>query len=153
LAYTLAKRIGVENAPLVDHRIGIETSCEATKDDTPLLFFEGEKSFRVSLMRHRLLDKFKIPADISLVRRLSYNLGAVRRFDSFLMIAEKASAVYKALKRDVVAAMPSYMANSVGILDQIVDSENNLGRLAELYIQLRMKAQRDAFFLIYTSFC
>ena len=140
LAYTLAKRIGVENAPLVDHRIGIEKSCEATKDDTPLLFFEGEKSFRVSLMRHRLLDKFKIPADISLVRRLSYNLGAVRRFDSFIMISEKASAVYKALKRDVVAAMPSYIANSVGILDQIVDSENNLGRLAELYIQLRIKS-------------
>lgn len=140
LAYTLAKRIGVEKTPLVDHRIEVESSCEATKDDTPLLFFEGENLFRALLKRRRLLDKFKIPADISLVRRLSYNLGAVRRFDSFLMIVEKASAVYKSLKRDVSAAMPSYMANSVEILEKIIDSENNLGRLAELFIELRVKS-------------
>ena len=147
LAYTLAKRVGVLASPLVDHRIGVDTSCEATKDETPLLFLEGEKNFRDSLKRRGLFDKFREAADVSLIRRLEYNLGAVRQFKSFVSIAEKTKDIYKSLRISLGDAVPKYIASAVEMLDEIVDNWNNVGQLADIFVRIqgRDKVRKSEF--------
>ena len=137
LAYALAKRIGVETCPLVDRRVGVETSCESTKDETPLIFLDGEKAFLDAMKRHRILKKFRTAADVSSVLRLAYNLGAVRRFDGFVSIARKAKDVYLPLKERIADAMPLYLAKSVELLDKIVANVEDLECLAELFAELQ----------------
>ena len=137
LAYTLAKKVGVTVSPLVDHRIGVDTSCEATKDETPLLFLDGEKVFRDSMKRRGIFDKFREAADISSIRRLAYNLGAVRQFKSFVSIAEEAKDVYKPLRLGLGDAVPRYLASAIEMLDEVVDNWNNVGQLAEIFVKIQ----------------
>ena len=139
LSYTLAKKVGVMASPLVDHRIGVDTSCETTKDETPLLFLDGEKIFRDSMKRRGLFDKFREAADISLIRRLAYNLGAVRQFKSFVSIAEAAKDIYKSLRISLGDVMPRYIASAVEMLDEIVGNWNNVGQLAEIFVSIQRR--------------
>ena len=137
LALSLSRRIGVMHIPVVDRRIGVSTSLESTKDETPLLFLDDEKIFRDSMKRRGLFDKFRAAADISLIRRLAYNLGAVRQFKSFVSIAEKIKDIYKSLRISLGNAVPQYIVSAVEMLDEIVDNWNKVGQLAEIFVSIQ----------------
>ncbi|MBQ5795317.1 MAG: glycosyltransferase, partial [Kiritimatiellae bacterium] len=49
LALSLAHRLGVKPIPLIERRIGVATSLETTKDETPLIFIDAERMFREEL--------------------------------------------------------------------------------------------------------
>ncbi|MCR5751561.1 MAG: glycosyltransferase [Kiritimatiellae bacterium] len=141
LSYALAKRISVETCPLVDRRVGLATSCESTKDETPLIFLDGERAFLDAMKQHRILEKFRRAVDISSVLRLEYNLGAVRRFNSFILIAKTAKTVYLPLKLRLADATPPCLAKAVELLDKIVANVDDVERLAETFADLQSKGK------------
>ena len=87
LALSLARRIGIMQQSLFNHRIGVATSLESTKDETPLIFADAERIFRDSLSARGLLDRFKRAADAAYLVNLAYNLRKVGRFASFRAVA------------------------------------------------------------------
>ena len=97
LALSLARRIGVCPRSMFDHRIGVATSLESTKDETPLAFAEAERIFRKSLSKRKLLSKFRLAANVSSVVRLAYNLRSVRIFANFKSGAQYCAAEFPKL--------------------------------------------------------
>lgn len=87
LALSLARRLGVVVQSLCDHRVGVATSLESTKDETPLIFAEAERLFASSLSAHGLAERFGAAAKVASVARMAYNLRQVCRFSSFAAIA------------------------------------------------------------------
>ena len=137
LAYALAERLGVMKSPLVDHRIGVPTSCESTKDETPLIFFEGEKIFLDSLKQHDIEKRFRTAASISSVLRLAYNLGAVKSFSSFVAIARRAKVVYGSLKESLRGAIPPDVAKALSFVEEVISGTNSEPHLVDLFIKIR----------------
>ncbi|MBR4617382.1 MAG: glycosyltransferase, partial [Kiritimatiellae bacterium] len=137
LTYALAKRIGVSKDLLVDHRIGVGTSCESTKDETPLLFLEGEAIFRDSMKQRGLWRKFKAAADVSSVRRLAYNIGAVREFASFNAIAQKLDGIYRSLKKSVSGKLPPDVERAVELVEKVVSAARSKDQLVDLFLVLQ----------------
>ena len=86
LALSLARRLGVMNLPLIERRVGVATSLESTKDETPLLFIDAERIFRKELDRLGLSGKYKDAVNAAFAVRLAYNLRAVRQFASYKAI-------------------------------------------------------------------
>ena len=82
LALSLAGRIGVMCRTMLDHRIGVKTSLEATKDAAPLIFIEAERIFREELNRHGLSGRYRDAANAAFVVRLAYNLRCVQKYAS-----------------------------------------------------------------------
>ena len=89
LALSLSRRIGVMQMPVVDRRIGVASSLESTKDETPLIFFEAEQLLRDSLKERKLWSRFKSAVFSAFVVRLLYNLQAARRYSNFRAIIDK----------------------------------------------------------------
>jgi len=89
LALALSSRIGVLLQSLFEHRTGVASSLESTKDETPLIFFEAEQILRDSLKQRGLWNRFKTAVYSAFVSRLEYNLQAVLSYQSFLAIIDK----------------------------------------------------------------
>ena len=85
-ALLLSKRIGVLDIPLCDHRVGVDTSLESTKDETPCIFIDAAKWFCKSVNLSRRADWVKLAFRVSQVARYAYNLRAVRKYSSFRSI-------------------------------------------------------------------
>ena len=89
LALSLSRRIGAIGASMIDRRIGVSTSLESTKDETPLVFIEAERIFREELSRRGLSGKFGDAVNAAFVVRLAYNIRAVRAFASYKAILDE----------------------------------------------------------------
>ena len=85
-ALLLSKRIGVLDVPLCDHRVGVDTSLESTKDETPCIFIDAAKWFCKSVNLSSCADWVKLAFRVSQVARYAYNLRAVRKYSSFRSI-------------------------------------------------------------------
>jgi len=94
LAMALSHRIGILRESLVEKRDDVKTSLESTKDETPLIFAEAERTFRESLSKRKLLQQFERAANVSSIVRLDYNLRSVRRFANFKSIAQYCAAEF-----------------------------------------------------------
>ena len=137
LASSLASRIGIMSNQLVCHRIGVGTSCESTKDETPLLFLEGERVFREFMERRGLWKRFERAASISSIRRLAYNLGAVRDLESFIAIAREADAIYWSLKKNLGDVVPPEIEGEAGIVEQVLANIKDERQLIGCFIKIR----------------
>ena len=89
LALSLSRRIGAIVTPMIDRRIGVSTSLESTKDETPLVFIEAERIFREELGRRGLSGRFGDAVNAAFVVRLAYNIKAVRAFASYKAILDE----------------------------------------------------------------
>lgn len=89
LALALSSRLGVLAQPVYERRIGVASSLESTKDETPLVFFDAEQLLRDALQRRNLWNRFKVAVYSAFVSNLAYNLRAVRRYSSFKAIIAK----------------------------------------------------------------
>ena len=94
LALSLARRLGVMNLPLIERRVGVATSLESTKDETPLLFIDAERIFRKELDRLGLSGKYKDAVNAAFAVRLAYNLRAVRQFASYKAIFDETRELF-----------------------------------------------------------
>ena len=158
LAMALSHRIGILRESLVEKRDDVKTSLESTKDETPLIFAEAERTFRESLSKRKLLQQFKRAANVSSIVRLDYNLRSVRRFASFKSIAQYCAAEFPKFEikgdesgvmrfaeackcvRDIVALAD----DPDGLAEAFADILAAKGR-APLHAKLeRLTAERDA---------
>ncbi len=96
LALSLARRLGVMFPPLVERRLGVATSLESTKDETPLIFIDAERVFREELDRRGLLGKYRDAVNASFAVRLAYNFRAVRTFASYKAIFDETRGLFAA---------------------------------------------------------
>ncbi|MBS7286562.1 MAG: glycosyltransferase [Kiritimatiellae bacterium] len=147
MALSIACRIGVMLVPIVNHRMGVSTSLESTKDDTPLIFAEAERIFRSSLSRRRLLGRFRRAADVSHLVNIAYCLHMVRRFSSFRAIARYCAEKFPELnlKGDEVGIRSFY--GSFKRVSSVVEAVNDADSLAEIFAEVqaskRLRSLRD----------
>ena len=83
LALACAKKIGVLPQSLVDHRVGLATSLESTKDETPWIFAIGEEHLHEELKKRGLYDIYGSYARLRACTRLAWNLNAMKTFEGF----------------------------------------------------------------------
>ena len=144
LAMSLARRIGVLLQPLGDHRVGVATSLESTKDETPLIFAEAQEIFRRSLADRGLLDKFGKAGNAAHLLNLAYNLRKVCRFSSFKAIAGYCAEEFPklGLKGDEVdvEAFPG----SFKRIESIAAVARDTDRLAEIFADIQISKRLHA---------
>ena len=110
-ALVLAKRISSFDKPLVLHRTGTDASLEATKDETPLVFWEADRIFREWIQERGLWPAFRAASGFATMGRISYNLTAMRSFDAFRRVLQIARSVYETAKEDAAGVDdPLYLA-------------------------------------------
>ena len=148
LAMSLARRIGVLLRPLMEHRIGVATSLESTKDETPLIFAEAEEIFRRSLADRGLLDKFGKADNAAHLLNLAYNLRKVCRFSSFKAIAGYCAEEFPklGLKGDEidVEAFPGSFKRIESIAAVACDTDRLAEIFADIQISKRLHAHGDS---------
>ncbi len=144
LAMSLARRIGVLLRPLMEHRIGVATSLESTKDETPLIFAEAEEIFRKSLADRGLLGRFGKAGNAAHLLNLAYNLRKVCRFSSFKAIAGYCAEEFPklGLKGDEVdvEAFPG----SFKRIESIAAVARDTDRLAEIFADIQISKRLHA---------
>ena len=145
LAMSLARRIGALIRPAVDHRIGVATSLESTKDETPLAFAEAERIFRDSLSEHGLLDKFRESDNVAHAISLAYNLRRVRCFSSFRALAQYCAAEFPSLGLTGDEARMAIFAMSFRRISSVAAAANDIDRLADVFAEIRAMARVEAF--------
>ena len=143
LALALSSRIGVLAQPVYERRIGVASSLESTKDETPLIFFEAEQLLRDSLRRRNLWDRFNAAVYSSFVPVLAYNLRAVRRYSSFRAIVAK----YRQERRQWLCwervVLPERFAGQVQLVEDI-EKDMDDDELIALFVKVREAAGRNA---------
>ena len=148
LAMSLARRIGVLLRPLMEHRIGVATSLESTKDETPLIFAEAQEIFRRSLADRGLLDKFGKAGNAAHLLNLAYNLRKVCRFSSFKAIAGYCAEEFPklGLKDDEVdvEAFPGSFKRIESIAAVARDTDRLAEIFADIQISKRLHARGDS---------
>ncbi|MBR4523430.1 MAG: glycosyltransferase, partial [Kiritimatiellae bacterium] len=139
LALALSRRIGVMQMPVVDRRIGVETSLESTKDETPLIFFEAEQLLRDSLKERKLWSRFKAAVYTAFVSSLAYNLRAVRNYSSFRAIIAK----YREEREQWICwkqvDMQARYANNLQLIKDIEEDMDDDDQIA-LFVKLKEAA-------------
>ena len=145
LAMSLARRIGALIRTAVDHRIGVATSLESTKDETPLAFAEAERIFRDSLFEHGLLDKFRESANVAHAIYIAYNLHRLRRFSDFRAVAQYCAKVFPGLKLKGDEANISAFTYTHKRLANIAATANDTDSLADVFAEIRAMARVEAF--------
>ena len=135
-AMSLSRRIGVMQMPVVDRRIGVLTSLELTKDETPLIFFEAEQLLRDSLKKRKLWSRFKTAVFSAFVLRLAYNLRAVRSYSSFRAIIAKYRQDHQQWICWEDVALPVQYADSLQLVKDIEKETDDDGQIA-VFVKLR----------------
>ena len=143
LAQALSSRIGVFTQSIFERRIGVASSLESTKDETPLIFFEAEQLLRDSLQKRNLWSRFKAAVYSSFVSHLAYNLRAVRQYPSFRAIIAK----YRQDPRRWICwehvVVPEGFAGQVQLVKDIMEDMNEDDQIA-LFVKLREAAAKNA---------
>ena len=143
LALALSSRIGVLAQPVYERRIGVVSSLESTKDETPLIFFGAEQLFRDSLRRRNLWDRFKAAVYSAFVSKLAYNLRAVRRYSSFKSIV----ANYRQERQQWICwehvALPEKFAENMQLVKEIETDLDEDDQIA-LFVKLREAAAKKS---------
>ena len=143
LALSLSSRIGVFAQSVYERRIGVASSLESTKDETPLIFFEAERLLRDSLRKRNLWSRFKAAVYSAFVFRLAHNLQAVRRYSSFRAIIDK----YRQEQQQWICwehvALPERFAGNLQLVKDIMEGLDDDDQIA-LFVQLREAAARNA---------
>ena len=135
LALSLAQRMGVMPLPLVERRIGVATSLESTKDETPLVFVEAERLSRSQLCERGRLDKFKTAADVAFLANLAYNLRKVNCFSSFKAISRLCAETLPRLgvKGDETDAKP--FTSAFRFVTDVAAAVDNPDTLADMFAE------------------
>ena len=143
LALALSSRIGVLAQSIYERRIGVASSLESTKDETPLIFFEAEQLLRDSLRARNLWDRFKAAVYSAFVSHLAYNLRAVRRYSSFKSIV----ANYRQERQQWICwehvALPERFAKNAQLVKDIEADLDEDEQIA-LFVGLREAAAKNA---------
>ncbi|MBR4604468.1 MAG: glycosyltransferase, partial [Kiritimatiellae bacterium] len=144
LAMSLARRIGAKLRPAVDHRIGVATSLESTKDETPLIFAEAERIFRNSLSERGLLDKFMEADNVAHAIYIAYNLRRLRRFSGFRAVAQYCAKVFPGLglKGDETSIFAFTWVHKR--LSSITAAANDTDSLADIFAEIQVAARKKA---------
>ncbi len=135
LALSLAQRLGVMPLPLVERRIGVATSLESTKDETPLVFVEAERLSRSQLCERGRLDKFKTAADVAFLANLACNLRKVNCFSSFKAISRLCAETLPRLgvKGDETDARP--FTSAFRFVTDVAAAADNPDTLADMFAE------------------
>ncbi|MBP5345489.1 MAG: glycosyltransferase family 2 protein [Bacteroidales bacterium] len=107
LALAASESIGVLFIPTFNHRNNIDTSVEANKDQTPLIFHEAEIAYYRKLEESGL-DEYKDASKVRSLNRLCYNLRAMKTFSGFSAIFERLPEYYEEYQIDVPNTEPVY---------------------------------------------
>lgn len=83
LAVCLSKRISWLDEPLIFHRLEVSGSLEYTKDETPTIFWEGNKLEIEALKQYGLWEAFREAFKLSCTFKLEYHLNAMKTFEGF----------------------------------------------------------------------
>lgn len=137
LALSLARRLGVMLQTMVDHRIDVATSLEATKDETPLIFADAERIFRRLLAERGLLDRFERAADAAFLVNLAYNLQRVNRFASFRAVARLCAEKFPGLAIEGVANGGASSAFALKTVSAAVAAVEDTDALVDLFVDMR----------------
>ena len=143
LALALSSRIGVLAQSVYERRIGVASSLESTKDETPLGFFEAEQLLRDSLQERNLWDRCKAAVYSAFVSMLAYNLQAVRRYSSFKAIVAKYRLEHQQWICWEHVALPESFADQVQLAKDIEGGMDDEDQIA-LFVKLREAAARKA---------
>ena len=138
-ALLLSKKIGVLDVPLCDHRVGVATSLESTKDETPCIFVDAAKWFCKSINLPRRAEWAKLAFRISQVIRYAYNLGAVQKYSSFRNITSCLCDNSENLFRRVESCQLASYTNAYEFLCLIKRSDDDFRM--ELMVDNRVKRQ------------
>ena len=141
-ALLLSQRIGVLDVPLCDHRVGVDTSLESTKDETPCAFIDAEKWFCNSINLSCRAEWVKLAFRISQVIRSAYNLRAVRNYSSFRNILSCLCDNFENLLQRVDTCQFVPYADAYEFLCLIKRSDDD--SLMELFVDNRVKRQARA---------
>ena len=136
VALALSSRIGVFAHSVYERRIGVASSLESTKDETPLIFFEAEQLMRDSLRKRRLWGRFKTAVYSAFVSRLAYNLQAVRNYSSFRSIIAKYCQERKQWIRWDGVVLPEWHSASLQLVKDIEKGMDEEDQIA-LFVKLR----------------
>lgn len=99
---SLAERIGVLQKQILCRRVGLNTSLESTKDNTPLAFAEAEASFLKIMEGRSVLLEVASAAALMSVIRLDYNLRAMRSAYGVCQVFDYAKKIYPELLRSEI---------------------------------------------------
>lgn len=141
LTMALAARIGAFRESIYDHRIGVASSLESTKDETPLIFFEAEQLLRNDLRERNLWSRYKAAVYTAFAVRLAYNLRAVMRYSSFKAIIAK----YRQEREQWICwedvGLLEWDLDTRRLIEDIV-SDLDEGEQISLFVKLRDMASR-----------
>ena len=124
LALVIAERVGVLPEPLVDHRVGLATSLESTKDETPWIFAVGEEHLHAELKRRGLYERHGSYARLRACTRLAWNLNAMKSFKGFQELRHGAGDFYAryALNKDDPLAQEKAYADAQSTILEVLSS-------------------------------
>lgn len=143
LALALSSRIGVFAQPVLEHRIGVASSLESTKDETPFVFFEAEQLLRDSLRERNLWSRFKTAVYTAFVPRLAYNLRNMRNYSNFRAIIAKYRQEQKQWISWEQVALPERFANNQQLVKDIEADMDDDEQIA-LFVKVREAAAKNA---------
>ena len=141
-ALALSSRIGVLAQSVYERRIGVASSLESAKDETPLIFFEAEQLLRDSLHKRNLWDRFNAAVYSSFVPVLARNLRAVRRYSSFRAIVAKYRREHQQWICWEHVALPERFAGQVQLVEDIEKDMDDDEQIA-LFVKLRVAAAQN----------
>ena len=141
-ALLLSKRIGVLDVPLSDHRVGVVTSLESTKDETPCIFVDAAKWFCKSINLPRRAEWVKLAFRVSQVTRYAYNLRAVRKYSSFRSILSCLCDNLESLFQRVESCQLASYTDAYEFLCRVKRADEDLRM--ELFVDNRVKRQVGA---------
>ena len=140
LAMSLSNRLGVLPQTIFDRRVGVATSLESTKDETPLIFAEAEDLFIRALAERGLLDDFKYAANASFVANLAYNLRKICRFSSFTVIARYCAKTFpKLTAEEKIKAKCARFERDARFVAGVVADANSPEALAGIFADIHAK--------------
>ena len=137
LALSLASRIGCLSEPFYSQRIGVTSSLESTKDETPLIFFDAEQLFRGLLKKYHLWMQYKDAANVAFTVRLAYNIRAVRKYASFKSIVCKMQMDYRGKLFCISPVLiDSYIQSNV-IVEKLMETDISSDNLVQHFVDLQ----------------
>ena len=144
-ALLLSGRIGVLDVSLCDHRIGVVTSLESTKDETPCVFIDASKWFCKSINLSRRAEWVRLAFRISQVIRFAYNFQAVQKYSNFVKIVNRLCDEYGDLFEFVnICQSPRYVS-AYNLIRDVKDVRGNVDELIELFVKFREKRHADLY--------
>ena len=139
-----AKAIGILDIPLCDHRIGVETSLESTKDETPCIFLDAADWFCKSVDMPHQPEWVKRAFRVSMVCRYAYNLKAIRCYSGFKQIVARLMQETGESLRLIEGYQNPIYLNAYDLLERVQKVHHNDSALVDLFVEIHAKSSAIA---------